>query len=309
MIATLAKKAALGTERLTLLAHSDTKAQTDSLLLSLRVSAIVFLTYFFTTSRLNENFQMLGIIALFASIVFFETVAKRWWTWATVATCLLVGIAMRPIDVPNHHYVLFYASLALAVCLGAEPARRAELIQINFRWIIVAIMGIATIQRLVQPTFMSGDYLGLETALGGFAHPILKFFPEQLAIANANKELVEGFRNTPPAVQSTVALTSPFPGLPFIAHGFMVVILAIEAWVCLLMWKFPKHWITHFSIMAFGASLAILRQELTFISILCLLGLLACDPRSKRIRFAYAAIALVIGASVVKTIVMPGPMR
>ncbi|MEM6280050.1 MAG: hypothetical protein AAF733_11260 [Verrucomicrobiota bacterium] len=281
----------------------------EPLQLNLGVALIVFLTYFFTTSRLDENFQMLGIVALFTGIVFFDRFASSWWTWATVSFCLLAGIVMRPIDVPNHHYMLFYAGLALTLCLTADPARRLELMRINFRWIIVALMGIATVQRLVQPTFMTGDYLGLETALGGFAHPLLKLFPEHLAIANANKELVETLRNAPPGQLDAVTLTSPFPALPFIAKSFMIVILVIEAWVCLLMWRLPKHWLTHLSIMAFGASLAVLRQELTFISVLCLLGLLSCPVDKKWIRLAYTMVAILVAASVVKTIIMPGPMQ
>ncbi|MEM9283420.1 MAG: hypothetical protein AAGA96_16475 [Verrucomicrobiota bacterium] len=281
----------------------------EPLHLNLGVALVVFLTYFFTASRINENFQMLGLIALLGSVVFFDRIAARWWTWAVVAFALLVAIIMRPIDVPNHHYMLFYTALGLSVCLGAPPERRMELLQVNFRWIVVALMGIATLQRLVQPTFMSGDYLALETAMGGFAWPILKLFPEQVAIAEANKDLVSQLRSAPPSELASVTLTSPVPALPLVAKGFMVMILAIEAWVCLLMWRFPKHWLTHVSIMAFGATLAVLRQELTFISVLCLLGLLACDPSSRRIRTAYAVIVILVAASVVKTIVMPGPLR
>ncbi|MEM9016154.1 MAG: hypothetical protein AAGC68_04010, partial [Verrucomicrobiota bacterium] len=228
---------------------------------------------------------------------------------AVVAFALLAGIAMRPIDVPNHHYMLFYTSLAFAITLSASRENRFELVQVNFRWIIIALMGIATIQRLVQPNFMNGDYLGFATALGGFANPILKLFPENLAIAEANHTLVESFRNIAPEQSTSIVLDSPIPALPWVAKTFMITILFIEAWICFLMWRIPKHWLTHLSIMVFGVALAVLRQELVFISVICLLGLLTCDADRKRTRIAYAILAILVTASVVKTVVMPGPLQ
>ncbi|MEM0895885.1 MAG: hypothetical protein AAGJ79_03290 [Verrucomicrobiota bacterium] len=289
--------------------RAATQSPSDPLRFSMGVALVVFATYFFTTSRLNENLQALGLFSLLGSIVFIDQIARTWWVWVIIALSLAAGIAMRPLDVPNHHILLTYIAIAIALCLSAPEDQRIPLLQHNARWLIVALMGIATLQRLFQPTFMSGDYISYEIVTGGFLYPLLKLLPETSSIIHENREIAESFRNSPPSETASVALVSPFPMLPLLAKAFVAVIIAIEAWICIAMWARPKWIVTHLSILAFAVSLAVIRQELTFISVVCMLGLLTCDPQWRKLRWTYGISAALFAAAVVKTVNLPEPLQ
>lgn len=279
----------------------DLGTRHDPLGQSFSVALVVFLAYFLTAGLLDESFRVLGTVALFGSVVFFNRFALNPWTWALVFGCLGVGIARRPLDVPHHHYLLACASLAFVFCLSAPRARIRSLLQHNFRWIVVAVMGIATLRWLFQPSFPSG-YLGMEIAVGGFSESILELFPERWAIVEANRELVARLRETPSAELASVHLASPVPILPHLARFVAVVLLVTGAGSSLLMARCPGRRLTHLTLIAFGVTLAALRGELAFVPVLCLLGLFTLDPGRVFLRGAYAILAVLCSSVIVKSV-------
>jgi hypothetical protein len=264
------------------------------------VAAVVYATYLFTEKRLDVNLRTAGVLAAFLIAVFADRYGSRWPAWAAVAAVMIGGIIMRPLEVPNHHYLLTYASAAFALSLTGAPEHRETLLRTNARWLIVALMSIATLQRLLQPAFLDGSYLGFELVHGGFLKPLLPFIGNAAQITDLNDALTEAFRLRPPWEVAEVVLTAPFPAIDLLAYGFAAAILAIEAWVALMMWRYPERPIAHLSLWFFALSLSFLRQEMMFITTLCTVGLMACPPSLGRIRLGYAVLACVFASTVLR---------
>jgi hypothetical protein len=266
----------------------------------LSVAVAVFLCYVFMSDRLHEALQAFVALILLGAVVFQDRLLAAWQTWACVAVTFGAAIAMRPLDMANHHFLLTYASLALAVSLSGSPEERHACLRTNARWLLVALMGVATLQRLLQPTFMGGGFIGYELATGGFCRPILTAFPHAAEIMAENRGLSEALRRLPPGELGSVTLAPPFPGFELVTMSFVVAILAIEAWICLTLLLFPRKLLPHLSILVFAGTLAVLRQELTFISVVCMLGLFGSDPERKVLRAVYGILGVLFAVAPLK---------
>ena len=282
--------------------HASSADAPAALRVEIVVAAGVFLGYLFTTQRLAENLQTASVLALLVALLYAARLSLPWWPWAVVCLAMLAGIVARPLDVPNHHFMLTYTAAALAISLSASVAQRALHLRANARWLLVALFGLATLQRILQPTFMDGSYLGYEITRGGFAGPVLRSEPTTASIVAKNNRAILAFRETPPSPSDSITLEPSVADVATLASAFVVLILAIEVWVCFLFLCYPQAVLTHLSLWAFAITLGVLRQEFTFISVVCLLGLLSCDPRYVRLRTGYAFFALLFAALVLKTL-------
>lgn len=260
------------------------------------LTAVVCLAYLATTERLSEDLRALGLVLLFALIVAGTGAARAWLPWVAMVAILTLGIASRPFDVPNHHFVLTYLTVAMALALSAGPDDAAEVLRWNGRWLIVVIMGFATLHRLLSDDFMDGSYVGYMIATGGFVGPLLQKCGACADAVAGNVQLITEFRASPPSPDLGVQLTSPVPALP-VATGIMTgIILSIEALIFVVfLWR-PTGRIAHFTLLAFAVVLGLVRQEFMFISVLSVLGYLSCPRDLGWLRFGYAGAALVFAA-------------
>ncbi|MEN1681383.1 MAG: hypothetical protein AAGJ46_17510 [Planctomycetota bacterium] len=282
---------------------NDDRAREDRALLStLLVTAAAALCYFFTSYRMGEDAQTVGVIALLSLLV----VQPRWtcspWPWVVVLSSLLWTLVGRPLDVPNHHFMLTYVSAAVALSLGARPALRAETLQRNARWLLVVLMGFATVHKVVSPTFRDGSYLGYEIARGGFGDPVMPLLGSVGQVSAENDRRIVGFRARDPASAESVTLDPPVPFFPEVAVGFAVLILAIEALIFAGFLLAPRHAVSHLLLISFATTLAVLRQEFTFISVISAIGMMACTPQQRGIRLAYGVFSVLCAAAVLKTL-------
>lgn len=263
---------------------------------------VVVTAYVFTVMRVNENLLTAIAILLFAGWLLGPIDRISAWLWLGVGVLLATGIYARPLDVPNHHWMMTYLSLATAWCLLTRPTHDEQiaLLVSHARWFLVVLMAFATTQKLLQPNFMNGSYIGFEMARGGFGGPLFKLVPGVGEAMVSNADAISTWHDTPDP--KPLQLAAPFPLFRSVTLAFTWSILAMEAWLALAFFRFPRHTITHLSLIAFGAALTILRQEFTFISVVCTLGLMSCGPKQPVMRTVYAALAVVTAASVLKTL-------
>lgn len=275
------------------------KKPDSELWLDVAAAVVVCLAYVVMTERLAEDLRTLSRVVLFAAILFAPRLTLSWQPWAAMATILVVGVFMLPFDVPNHHFVLAYVTLALAIALSAPETARASTLRWNARWLLVAIMGFATLHKVISPAFMDGSYLAYVLATGGFGAPVLALCHACGAAAVQNASLVGEFRAALPASEAAVMLAAPLPNLAVAGRAFAWAIVAGEALLFLAFLVAPSRRVSHIFLLVFAATLGVIRQEFLFISVLCLLGLLSCSPRMVWLRRAYAAAALVFAAGAI----------
>ena len=265
-------------------------------------AAIVALSYLFTASRMDENLQTAGAVIVFGMLVAHRRLLLSWIAWSGLCGVFLLALVSRPLDVPNHHFMLTYLSAAIALCLSAQGDHQAELLRKNARWMFVVLMGFATVQKTLQPTFLDGSYLCFEICRGSFAKPVLSLGNHYSTVFQQNEQLIHQLRATPPSLLDAVRLQSPVAHLSIVGGLFVFSIIAIEVAMFLGMLLLPQHVATHCLIWLFVASLAVLRQEVTFLSVVCVLGLASCPDDRPRLRLGYFLASLVFAASVLKTL-------
>ncbi len=251
--------------------------------------AFVCAAYVATTVGFDDPARAVAWVGL--GVVVFAGAAHRggWVGWAVVAAGLVLGIAGRPLAVANHHFVLTWASLALALALSAPAEERLALVRHNARWLLVAIMAFATVHKLVSGPFMDGSFLGFGMATGAFGEPVLRFCASCVEAISRNAADVGAFRATVPEPGVAVTLVDPLPSLPDVARAFGLAILLVEAALLVLFLFAPRARATHLLVLAFATGLGVIRQELTFISVVVVLGYMSCPAEHGRLRWAYLA--------------------
>ena len=285
---------------------SDSLSQTDSndrtLVVNTAIAAVVFLCYFFTSYRIGENAQTIGVLALILILVARPSCTISPWPWLVVLGTLFYSLLKRPLDVPNHHYMMTYLSLALVLTFTTPQEKQTSIIACNVRWMLVVLMGFATVQKLLSPTFLDSSYLGYELVRGGFCDPVLHLFENVAEISTENDRLIEEFRSQSPEQGASVQLSPPVQNLTTVARVFAISILAIELWLCVGFLAFPGWLLSHLSLLAFIVTLGVLRQEFTFISVVSAMGMMACGESRPVIRYTYAGLAVFTAAAVLKTL-------
>ena len=265
------------------------------------VIAAVTLCYFFTTYRMDENAQTFGVICLLVALIARPMWTTSAWLWVGVLGSLVATIVARPTDVPNHHFMLSYIALAMVLICSAPGGDRAELMMRNARWMLVVLMCFATVQKVCQPTFRDGSYMGYEITRGGFAGPTLFLFGDVDEVTSRNDQRIKEFRQAPPSEVSSVQLEPPVANLPTVSRGFALATIAVELLLLLGFLFAPSAVVSHLLLLSFIISLGVLRQELTFISVVSALGLMATSERQTVLRGCYTTLAILCAAGILKT--------
>ncbi len=257
------------------------------------VLAFVCVAYVATTAGFADPARAVAWAGLGAVVLGAAAGRGVWAGWALVALGLGLGIAGRPFAVANHHFVLTWASLALALALSATVEERQALVRHNARWLLVAIMGFATLHKLISADFMDGSFLSFGIVAGSFGEPLLRFCADCAAVVAENQRALGAFRTAPPDSLAAITLAAPIPHVATVARAFGASILLVEAALFGLFLAAPRGRAAHILVLAFATALAVIRQELVFISVIVALGYLACPGNRPWLKRAYLLGAVV----------------
>lgn len=280
-------------------AHPPAALEASYWHVNVMTAVVVILVHAVITTRLHEDVRTFTRLLLFAAIALAPVWPRSWTLWGALTAILALEVARAPLELPNHHYALTYIALGLALSLSARDPEQDVHLRTSARWILVGIMGFATLQKATSPDFMSGSYIGYSLATGGFAQPLVAFCESCLEVIDTNLASVQEFRSLVPDSRATIFLASPFPRPVSLTRLFVISILALEAWLAFAFIAFPERRLTHWSLLAFVGTLGVLRQEFLFISVVSLLGLLSCGRAHVWERRSYALAALVFAAGAI----------
>jgi hypothetical protein len=231
-----------------------------------------------------------AVLLLAAAIARLGTSA---WLWGALALLCGAGLLRAPLLAANHHYLATY--LALALTLSALDRRdAAAAVAANARWIFVGIMGLAALQKLLSPSYRDGSFLGLMITKGAFFEPLLLHVDAAASLLGRNAAQVARFLADAPAPGVALALDPP-PYLGALARGGSLLIVLIEGALALGAALRPRAGWLHAALLAFFVALALMRQELVFLSLLIALAVAMLAGAPSRWRWAY--LALLIGVA------------
>jgi len=200
-----------------------------------------------------------------------------WFIWLIVFVLLAIPVLWLRFDLANHHYVLTYLALAFFVSSAGTSTAIPENIAANARWMLVLILGFATLHRLLSPTFPDGSYIGFMLSKGGFFSYITDWFSPARQAIEQNQALLNRLSEHSLTPHEAVVLQPPVPYFGWVTKGIVWMMLVVEVWLGLAVLLAPGQTFTHLSLLAFVGILSVMRQELEFISILTLVGYAVSD--------------------------------
>lgn len=211
---------------------------------------------------------------------------KDWRFWGGISLYYFLHILYEPYWLANHHYVLFYTAIAMTLAMYGGNARRV--MQHNARMIIIIVMGMATIQKLLSPSYRDGSFFAYMLSHGDFGEPLWFWHDGIATVLRGNTTQLWTWFDTPPGAAHIV--TWPWGNLTTWGLVFSWLTIAVEGGVAALAIAKPRGRLWAIGALSFVWSLMLIRQELMFIAIVTLLSTLMLDDEPHLIRWKRALV-------------------
>lgn len=187
----------------------------------------------------------------------------------------------------NHGFMITYIGIALMIAIaaaknGSNVIARAAVLLISI------LMGLALIQKIISPHYMSGALIGGYLANGQMFKVLISLVvPEWTQIVHQNILAQKALTALQPAVASGVPVT-----VPAIVQSLALILtyaaLGSQALleVCILLRARLRNW-AHYAVMLFVLIIYSTRNENVFLSMNLILGYAMTDDDSKSVRLWY----------------------
>ncbi|MDO5981641.1 hypothetical protein [Flavivirga spongiicola] len=199
---------------------------------------------------------------------------------------LISGVYLHYFSLPNHFFL--FITITLVLLISRQP-RHLSYVENNLRWVFIILMGFATIHKLIEPTFINGDFAGYMLMKGSFFHHILDsgLFPEIQSSIDANNAILSELEKTDPALGDTLFLNIKHLPLNFLIKGLTIFIIVAELLLTLLFIFFPRRKNTLLFLLIFVCSIMLVTVELEFQSTLLFMGFVMCPVVFSGLKKAY----------------------
>lgn len=246
-------------------------------------AAIVF-TFFTTKEYIPTGFRLVMPWVLFLMIT---ATVKRTWAWMLVlASIMLVINAVLNFYVSaNHGFMIAYISLALLIAVCADDQ---ALMQKMALWFLTVLMGLALIQKLASPYYMSGNLIGDYILTGQmFKNLITVAHPDWVNVVHANIAAKRELAAILPSTGNSVPLAVP-AGITALIMGLTYTALVSQFLMeaALLARSRMGIWV-HYALLLFVLIIYSTRNENVFLSMNCILGYALTDAQTKSARKFY----------------------
>ncbi len=184
---------------------------------------------------------------------------------------LIAGIGYRWYDAPNHMFLFLYISLIVLF------VRNEDSIKDNFRWIVVIIMCFATLHKVINPNFTSGDFLAYRMLSGDFFIPVYTsgLFPKIQNVLDQNYQAIYEFTQNESFLSGQIILKNVEPNLLGGLKFFVYSIIGMEFLLAVLFAFFNKR-LALIVLLIFVASIGLIVSEFEFAATLLFMGCIMC---------------------------------
>ncbi len=212
--------------------------------------------------------------------------------WIVFMTLLSIELVTNYFYVANHHFLLLYITIITIVYLFQLIDFKSFLN--SLKTIIVIVIGIAAIQKLISPEFISGEYYYYMFNTGRIFRPFIMDQTEMSTLISQNWEFIESLKSTHPKESNSVVINNVFPGVRNTAIYFSWATIILEAIVAITLFVKPKSSLTHTLFIVLIVGVCLVRLETGFLSILAISGYILTD--SLKFKLVYLTlITLFIG--------------
>ena len=235
---------------------------------------LVFATYWLAGSLLT-SWAAAGLIIAIGLII---------WRYEATAYCSLFTLHAwfvidSPLAMANHHFVLMFLALSLAICpLSRAHQKRRQ--SIRLMWII--LMTLAAVHKILCFDFSNGSFLAYMFLYGGFGADFLHLFPSFYEQTIHNQQLLAA--HSYPGDNTVIQFQGP--SMPYWFTVVAWLIIGLELGLAYLAWKAPNSPLFWGVAAGFLISLVLIRPELIFAATLALMLFLHNPDQRKNWIFA-----------------------
>lgn len=246
-------------------------------------SAIAF-TFFTTKYYIPAVFRF---ILPWVLLIMITTNLRRTWCWTLILTTvmLVINVYVNYYHSANHGFMIAYIGLALLIAISAD---NEVLMQKMALYFLTVLMGLALVQKLASPYYMSGNLIGDYILTGQmFKNLITVVYPDWVNVVHENNAAIRELGSLPPATGSSVPLVVPAGITALImvlTYTSLAAQLLMEA--ALLLRARLGVWV-HYALLLFVLIIYSTRNENVFLSMNCILGYAMTDAQSKSVRKFY----------------------
>ena len=181
--------------------------------------------------------------------------------------------------------MIAYISLALLIAISADDE---ALMQKMALWFLAALMGLALIQKMSSPYYMSGNLIGDYILTGQmFKNLITVAYPDWVNVVHENVAAGRELAVIEPQTGNAVDLAVP-AGITVLIMGLTYTSLVSQFLMeaALLLRARLGIWV-HYALLLFVVIIYSTRNENVFLSMNCILGYALTDDKTKSVRKFY----------------------
>jgi hypothetical protein len=172
--------------------------------------------------------------------------------------------------------------------LIAISANDEALMQKMALYFLTALMGLALVQKLASPYYMSGNLIGDYILTGQmFKNLITIAYPDWVNVVHENNAAIRELGSLSPAAGNSVSLLVP-AGITAVIMVLTYTSLAAQFLMeaALLLRTRLGKWV-HYALLLFVLIIYATRNENVFLSMNCILGYAMTDEQTKSVRVFY----------------------
>jgi len=198
---------------------------------------------------------------------------------------LVAGIAYKWYDAPNHMFLFLYLTLLLFFVKNENDLRD------NFRWMVVIIMGFATLHKIINPNFVSGDFLAYRLLSGDFFQPVYMsgLFPKIKDVLDQNYQDIYTFTQGESFLTDQITLKNVQPNLMVGLKFFVFSIIGMEFLVAALFAFLYTKRLAFIVLLIFVASIGLIVSEFEFAATFLFMGAIMCPTKFSTLRSMFWA--------------------
>lgn len=248
--------------------------------------AAIIIVFSHESPSVPSYFRMLLPWLLFG-LIFSRERTIRIVLLTAISTILATCVAIGYFSIANHGFILTYVALSLLIAVSSKDVNEDSIRTSSF-WLLALLMGIALIQKLLSPYYMSGNLMADFVLTGIIQTNLLAVsVPDWQSVLEQNVAARAELSNAIPPISNSIAVVIP-PVIGVLAWilTYASILLQFLIEVALIMRRRWGLWV-HYLVLAFVFIVFISVKEFVFLSANCFLGYALTDEKTKSVRMWY----------------------
>jgi len=222
-------------------------------------------------------FNFLCLLAITSQFILSKKIKQSILFWFCMCLFFAFKLLTTYFQAANHLFIAFYLSLAFIVFFITR--QNGSILRKNVQLILGLALLFSGIQKIVSSDYYSGAYFYYMLQRGDFLWPLKYLSVSFQEITSYNMKVLESSRSVYPGGATFEALKTPFSGAKTMSYYLSVVSIALELGAGIIILVKPKSFITHLLILATIWGVFFTRQEVGFLTLLTVMGLLLAENK------------------------------